>query len=333
MQRIIEVTDARIVVSSSWRYLGLETLQRMWHDRNLPGSIVGITPLHTDDDKLLEADLSQLDVITADMFSSSRGNEIKAYFDEVLEVSINTQRYIILDDLKDVLPEQEDHFLRIDPIVGITEEDVEKAVNRLVSENRDLMDRIILEESPVGSNLFLPEITSAMRNCQRLAITYQSYDMLTAREFEIEPFALRYFGRRWYVLAHTDFHSSLYLYALDRMKTVETTGKTFKLPANFSAQDHFSHYFGVMITEEKVETICLKTTDLRAKYLRSLPLHHSQKETIPNHFEYRLVPTPDFLNALRAMGTEIEVLRPIWLRKRFLQEAKEMVAKYEKQGL
>ena len=207
------------------------------------------------------------------------------------------------------------------------------AVNRLVSENRDLMDRIILEESPVGSNLFLPEITSAMRNCQRLAITYQSYDMLTAREFEIEPFALRYFGRRWYVLAHTDFHSSLYLYALDRMKTVETTRKTFKLPANFSAQDHFSHYFGVMITEEKVETICLKTTDLRAKYLRSLPLHHSQKETIPNHFEYRLVPTPDFLNALRAMGTEIEVLRPIWLGKRFLQEAKEMVAKYEKQGL
>ena len=135
MQRIIEVTDARIVVSSSWRYLGLETLQRMWHDRNLPGSIVGITPLHTDDDKLLEADLSQLDVITADMFSSSRGNEIKAYFDEVLEVSINTQRYIILDDLKDVLPEQEDHFLRIDPIVGITEEDVEKAICIITCQN------------------------------------------------------------------------------------------------------------------------------------------------------------------------------------------------------
>ena len=204
------------------------------------------------------------------------------------------------------------------------------AVNQLMSENRDLSDRIILEASPAGSNLFLPEITSAMRNNQRLTITYQSYDMHTARKFEIEPFALRYFGRRWYVLARTDFHSSLYLYALDRMKTVETTGKTFKMPADFSAQDHLSRFFGVMLTEGKVETICLIANDLRAKYLRSLPLHHSQKETMPNLFEYRLVPTPDFLNALRAMGPEIEVLRPVGLRERFLQEAKELVAKYAK---
>lgn len=204
------------------------------------------------------------------------------------------------------------------------------AVSHLLRENKDLDERIILENVAAGSNQFLPEITSAMRGNHRLAITYKSYDMLTAREFEIEPFALRYFGHRWYVLARTDFHNSLYLYALDRMKAVEVTNKTFKLPADFSAQEHFSRYFGVMTTEGKMETICLKTTELRAKYLRSLPLHHSQKETTPNCFEFRLVPTPDFLNALRAMGTGVEVLRPAWLRKQFLQEAKEMVAKYEK---
>ena len=203
------------------------------------------------------------------------------------------------------------------------------AVNRLVSENRDLSERILLEESPAGSNQFLPKITSAMRGNHRLAITYQSYDMLTAREFEIEPFALRYFGHRWYVLARTDFHNSLYLYALDRMKAVEVTNKTFKLPADFSAQEHFSRYFGVMTTEGTVETICLKATELRAKYLRSLPLHHSQKETTPNCFELRLIITPDFVNALRAMGTGVEVLRPAWLRKQLLEEAKELVTKYE----
>lgn len=206
------------------------------------------------------------------------------------------------------------------------------AVNHLLRENKDLEERIILEDVSAGSNLFLPEITAAMRENQCIAITYQSYDMLTAREFEIEPFALRYFNRRWYVLARTDFHTTLYLYAIDRMKAVKITGKTFKLPADFSAQEHFSRYFGVMTTKGKVERVCLKTTELRAKYIRSLPLHHSQKETTPNCFELRLVPTPDFLNALRAMGTEVEVLHPAWLRKQFLQEAKEMVAKYEKTG-
>lgn len=131
LRKIIDATDARIVVSSSWRYMGLADLQRMWYDRDLPGKIAGITPMHFDDDKLLNTDLSQLDVITADMFSSSRGNEIKAYFNEVLQVNSDTQRYVIFDDLKDVLPEQEYHFIRIDPIVGITEEDVERAVEIL----------------------------------------------------------------------------------------------------------------------------------------------------------------------------------------------------------
>ena len=207
------------------------------------------------------------------------------------------------------------------------------AVNQMVSENRDLADRILLEDTPAGSNIFLPEITTAMRENRRLSITYQNYEMQTAREFEIEPYALRYFGRRWYVLAHTDFHNSLRLYALDRMKDVKISDKLFKLPEDFSAEDYFSRYFGVIVTDAKAENIQLKTTDTRAKYLRSLPLHRSQKEIASNLFELHLVPTDDFINAVRAMGTEVEVLSPKWLRKRLLQEAKDMVKKYCKKIL
>ena len=204
------------------------------------------------------------------------------------------------------------------------------AVNQMVSENRDLADRILLEDTPAGSNIFLPEITTAMRENRRLSITYQNYEMQTAREFEIEPYALRYFGRRWYVLAHTDFHNSLRLYALDRMKDVKISDKLFKLPEDFSADDYFSRYFGVIVTDGKAENIQLKTSDTRAKYLRSLPLHRSQKEIASNLFELHLVPTDDFINAVRAMETEVEIVSPDWLRKRLLQDAKDLVKKYSK---
>ncbi|MBQ2352370.1 MAG: hypothetical protein II394_09175, partial [Bacteroidales bacterium] len=123
LRKIIDATDARIVVSSSWRYMGLNVLQRMWYDRDLPGRIVDITPLHLLDDKLRDTDLNQVDVL-----SLCRGNEIKWYFDEVLDANSGSCRFVIFDDLKEVLPELQDHFVRIDPIVGITEEDVEKAV-------------------------------------------------------------------------------------------------------------------------------------------------------------------------------------------------------------
>ena len=123
LRKIIDATEARIVVSSSWRYMGLNVLQRMWYDRDLPGRIVDITPLHLLDDKLRDTDLTQVD-----MLSLCRGNEIKWYFDEVLDANSNSRRFVIFDDLKEVLPELQDHFIRIDPIVGITEVDVERAI-------------------------------------------------------------------------------------------------------------------------------------------------------------------------------------------------------------
>lgn len=130
LEHIINVTEAVIVVSSSWRYAGLEEMRRMWFKRYLPGYIKGITPMHIDDDKLLETDLETLDMITANQFCSSRGNEIKAYFEET-GMDMDTQRYVIMDDLKDMLPEQENHSIRIDPIVGITEKDAERAIEIL----------------------------------------------------------------------------------------------------------------------------------------------------------------------------------------------------------
>ena len=123
LRKIIDATDARIVVSSSWRYMGLNVLQRMWYDRDLPGRIVDITPLHLLDDKLCDTDLTQVD-----MLSLCRGNEIKWYFNEVLEANSDSHRFVIFDDLKEVLPELQDHFVRIDPIVGITDKDVENAI-------------------------------------------------------------------------------------------------------------------------------------------------------------------------------------------------------------
>lgn len=41
---IIEETDAKLVISSTWRYGGLNWLKRMWKYRNYPGEIIGITP-------------------------------------------------------------------------------------------------------------------------------------------------------------------------------------------------------------------------------------------------------------------------------------------------
>lgn len=44
LQTIVDMTHADIVIESSWKYLGLEAMQEMWKDRQLPGRIIVTNP-------------------------------------------------------------------------------------------------------------------------------------------------------------------------------------------------------------------------------------------------------------------------------------------------
>ena len=88
LAHIIEETGATIVISSSWKFYGVPKLRQMWKIRKLPGTILDITPKH-------------------------KG-----------EVS----NYVIIDDFDDLLPEQEDHAVLTDSLIGITDFDAKKAI-------------------------------------------------------------------------------------------------------------------------------------------------------------------------------------------------------------
>lgn len=47
LRKIIDETDAKIVITSTWRSDGLEGMKKLWKDRNLPGEVIDITP-HTE---------------------------------------------------------------------------------------------------------------------------------------------------------------------------------------------------------------------------------------------------------------------------------------------
>ena len=121
LKRIVEHTGADIVISSSWKVWGLDAMQRMWARRHLPGKVIDITPNTDSDEMLLSIDL---DI----GIPAVKGSEIK----EWLSINGNQDmRYVIIDDLPDVLPEQESHFVQTDPRVGITQADADRAITIL----------------------------------------------------------------------------------------------------------------------------------------------------------------------------------------------------------
>jgi len=44
LKDLIDATQAKIVISSSWRYEGEERMFELWNDRSMPGELLGVIP-------------------------------------------------------------------------------------------------------------------------------------------------------------------------------------------------------------------------------------------------------------------------------------------------
>lgn len=123
VKRIIDATGADIVVESSWKYLGLDAIRKLWKVRNLPGRIIDITHSSVSDNYLLRTNLN--DLYTSKPYC--KGIEIASWLSEHREYI----RYVIIDDEYVILDSQLPHFILINPYEGITEEQANMSISIL----------------------------------------------------------------------------------------------------------------------------------------------------------------------------------------------------------
>lgn len=206
------------------------------------------------------------------------------------------------------------------------------AVDNLIVESRKLKSRILLEEVPSGKRYLIPLI-EAMRDGMIVEVDYQGFRQQVPANFEIEPYCLKLFRQRWYVVARSPHYNRVMIYSLDRILDLEVSEKTFYYPEEFNPQSYFDACFGIVADDDiGIETVQLKVYAPQDKYFDALPLHHSQRtvEVTEGHtvYEYRIRPTYDFVQELLSHGADVEVLQPSLLRSRLGDIAKEMVALY-----
>ena len=196
------------------------------------------------------------------------------------------------------------------------------SVNNILHESQELKNRILLEDVPSGQQ-HLTTIVDAMRESVALSMTYHSFHREEPSTFEVEPYCVKLFEQRWYMLGMSD---KLRIYALDRIKALEPTERKFKLPKKFDAAKFFEDYYGIIIGDKDFDIcpVALKVDSWQSKYFRTLPLHHSQVEVERNDeysiFEYRLCPTFDFRQKILSMGATVEVLAPATLIAKVCEE-------------
>lgn len=204
------------------------------------------------------------------------------------------------------------------------------AVNNMITESRSIQKRILLEPVPFAGET-LQTLIEAMKENHRVELTYQGYGK-PERDYIIEPYCIRLFKQRWYLLGH--FDDKFRLFSFDRIVSVKVSDLQFKMPKDFDCESYFDEYFGMMTDSRvKPERVIIRAHGQERYYLRDLPLHHTQheigstKDTVD--FELYVRPTTDFLAAIFSRVGMVEIISPKHLKEELLGWSRAMLTRLD----
>ena len=195
-----------------------------------------------------------------------------------------------------------------------------------------MRDRILLEEIPHGTAYF-DSIVESMRSNTELIIDYQRYE--GRREtLTMQPYFMKVYNRRWYVLGYIKEKESIRHLALERILDLQTTSKKFEFPKDFNPRKYYDNVVGIYVNDElPVVNLKIRVYGVQMEYIRMLPLHKSQSEGKSRYgefaeFTYRVCLTPELKSKILEMGPNVEVLEPKDYREEILSEIKASMSRY-----
>ena len=175
----------------------------------------------------------------------------------------------------------------------------------------------------------------ALRAQRVISFEYGAFDNTeTAKETRtIEPGLLFEYKNRFYLDAWDLGKNQIRTFGLDRMSDVALTNKNIGETRHDLYQNLRQHVIGVNCPPNSLpQTVLLRLTTLQAKYLHSLPLHHSQRQLTATathvDFELFVIINIELEIEILGMGEAVEVLGPVSLREKIAERVLEMQKRY-----
>lgn len=205
------------------------------------------------------------------------------------------------------------------------------ATSNVLQGSREIASRIMLEDVP-SAREHLSGMMEALRDRRAVTFDYHPYSRVNPnRGVEIEPWFLRIYRQIWYVTGRETSSGKDKTYSLDRIRNLKILQRTFPLPANADPKAYFKDAYGIMVDQAEAKMVVLRVNPRQAKYLRALPLHHSQQEEINDNysrFTYRLCLTDDFVSEIISMGSQVTVEAPKELQAMVVTRLRDTLANY-----
>ncbi len=168
---------------------------------------------------------------------------------------------------------------------------------------------------------FIENLHKAILKSQEILINYNPFvENDFPNDIYFQPYQLKEYNNRWFVLGFKKGNTAPYVLALDRIDDITQLDSHFEKKSNFNPTNYFKDTIGVTVVKRKAETIIIKLNKYYAPYILTKPLHHSQK-TIKQTDSYTLISiyvkiNKELISKILSIGNNAELIEPIELRKK-----------------
>lgn len=181
-------------------------------------------------------------------------------------------------------------------------------------------DYIIPEQIKMTFSVDIQKVLRSIKQRRKVRFSY-SLPRLGGKEVEYlaEPYFLKQSQNRWYLVAMVE--EILKCFELGRFVSFKVLDEEFSRDESVQAENLFRDCFGIWDDPKmSVEDIRLRFSPLDGRFIKTLPIHSSQKIVAETN-EYvevtlRLKITNDFVMALLSRSSSIEILAPQSLKDR-----------------
>lgn len=180
---------------------------------------------------------------------------------------------------------------------------------------QDLTPFIHLEKRRPQGTENLYGLLHAIKNRLQIKFTYQKFWEEELSQRLVEPYALKEFKNRWYIMAKDSKDNNIKSFALDRLTNLKITNQTYQYPDNYSIEQSYRYCFGIISpNDEEPQDIILSFDPFQGKYIKTLPLHDTQQVLVDNDEEMKiklkLCLTHDLVMELLSFGDNMKVIEP-----------------------
>ena len=180
----------------------------------------------------------------------------------------------------------------------------------------------------------LSVLLKAIRLQRIISFSYMKFNDEEVKKHELKPYFLKSYQNRWYLIGKSEKNDEYKTFGLDRITELKIKTEKFVRLKNEKPQDLFGNIIGINYSSEnKLEEVVLSFTPLQGKYIKTLPLHQSQKILIDTNKELQIslnvIPNFELSQKILTQAEYVKVISPEWYRKEFSGIIIKMMKKYQ----